>query len=139
MEVLPTSFFDVYLFGPGVLLEGKFTSVSGLGTEVEYDTYLEGGSDFPRYFLKNVKQKVLSLEQGLMTVYDGASDLMMMTNLGMCVPLTGTIILRDSFGNLVREWTIIEAYLQKYEGPQLNSNQAAMAVNRIELIYNGCL
>ena len=64
---------------------------------------------------------------------------MLMVNQGMSIPLAGTIILRDSFGTPQRTWTIVGAHLQKYVGPQLNSNQARAAVSRIELIHNGCI
>ena len=80
----------------------------------------------------------LVLEQGVVTTVDSVSLLMAMVNQGMSIPLAGTIILRDSFGTPQREWTIVGAHLQKYVGPQLNSNQASVAVSRIELIHNGC-
>ena len=44
----------------------------------------------------------------------------------------------DSFGSPKRAWGVVGAHLVKYVGPQLNSNQASMAVSRIELIHNGC-
>ena len=78
------------------------------------------------------------LEKGVVTTIDSVSLLMSMVNLGMSIPLAGTIILKDSFGTPKRTWTIVGAYLQKYVGPQLNSNQASVAVSRIELIHNGC-
>ena len=78
------------------------------------------------------------LEQGVVTTVDSVSLLMAMVNQGMSIPLAGTIILRDSFGEAQREWSVVGAHLQKYVGPQLNSNQASVAVSRIELIHNGC-
>lgn len=56
----------------------------------------------------------------------------------MSIALAGTVTLKDSFGTPQRTWNIIGAYLQRYVGPTLNSNQAALAVSRMELIYNGC-
>ena len=100
-------------------LTGRFTSVSGLGMEVEYEVYTEGGSEFPQ------ADNVAKLMEGCIQ--------------GQMIPLTGTIELRDSFNHSQRSWAIIRAFLQRYIGPELNSNQAALAVSRIELIYNGCL
>ena len=80
----------------------------------------------------------LVLERGVITTVDSVSLLMAMVNQGMSIPLAGTIILRDSFGEAQREWSVVGAHLQKYVGPQLNSNQASVAVSRIELIHNGC-
>lgn len=132
------AYFDVFLIGPGAVLAGGFSSVSGLGMEVDYEVYAEGGSSYPRFFFKNVKPQHLILEQGVVTTVDSVSLLMGMVNMGMSIPLAGAIILRDSFGSPKREWTVVGAHLQKYVGPQLNSNQASVAVNRIELIHNGC-
>ncbi len=132
------AYFDVLLIGTGVVLAGGFSSVSGLDMEVDYEVYTEGGSSYPRFFFKNVKPQQLVLEQGVVTTVDSVSVLMAMVNQGMSVPLAGTIILKDSFGVPQRQWSVVGAHLQKYVGPQLNSNQASVAVSRIELIHNGC-
>ena len=137
-DYLSGSYFEVALAGPGAVLAGRFTAVSGLNMEVEYEVYNEGGLNYPRFFLKENKPQVLTLEQGVVTTLDSVSLLMAMCAAGMSVPLAGTVILMDSFGSPQRTWTIVGAYLQKYIGPDLNSNQPALAVSRIELIYNGC-
>ncbi len=138
MPYLSGAYFDLFLLGAGVVLEGRFTSVSGLNMEVEYEVYNEGGLNYPRFFFKETKPQVLVLEQGVVTSVDSVSMLMNMCVLGMSVPLAGTVTLIDSFGAPQRVWSIVGAYLQKYIGPELNSNQATLAVSRIELIYNGC-
>ncbi len=132
------AYFDVFLVGVGVVLAGGFLSVSGLDMEADYEVYTEGGSNYPRFFFKNVVPQHLVLEKGVITTVDSMSMLMGMVNQGMSIPLAGTIILRDSFGSPQREWSIVGAHLQKYVGPQLNSNQASQAVSRVELIYDGC-
>ncbi len=137
-DYLSGSYFEVALAGPGAVIAGRFTAVSGLNMEVEYEVYNEGGLNYPRFFFKENKPQVLVLEQGVVTTVDSVSALMAMCASGMSVPLGGTVILKDSFGAPQRTWTIVGAYLQKYIGPDLNSNQPALAVSRIELIYNGC-
>ena len=132
------AYFDVALIGIGAALTGGFQTVSGLGMEVEYDVYAEGGSSYPRFFFKNVKPGLLVLERGVVTSVDSVSLLMTMVNQGMSIPLAGAIILKDSFGTPQREWTVVGAHLQRYVGPELNSNEASLAVSRIELIHNGC-
>ena len=126
------------LAGPGAAIAGRFTAVSGLNMEVEYEVYNEGGLNYPRFFFKENKPQVLVLEQGVVTTVDSVSALMAMCAVGMSIPLAGEVILMDSYGTPQRNWTIVGAYLQKYIGPDLNSNQPALAVSRIELIYNGC-
>ena len=137
-DYLSGSFFEVALIGPGAALMGRFTAVSGLNMEIEYEVYNEGGLNYPRFFFKENKPQVLVLEQGVVTTLDSVSLLMAMSSSGMSIPLMGTVILMDSFGKPQRTWTIVGAYLKKYVGPELNSNQPALAVSRIELIYNGC-
>lgn len=120
-------------------LSGRFMSVSGLNMEMEYETYREGGSNYTNFFLKSPKPQVLVLEQGVLA--DGAKIAIIMKACvsGILVPLGGTVTLKDTFGESQRSWMIQDAYLQKYIGPELNSNQPAVAVHRIELLYNGCL
>ena len=137
-EYISGSYFEVYLAGPGAVIAGRFTAVSGLNMEIEYEVYNEGGLNYPRFFFKENKPHILVLEQGVVTTVDSVSLLMGMSATGMAIPLGGTVILKDSFGEARRTWTIVGAYLQKYVGPDLNSNQPALAVSRIELIYNGC-
>jgi len=137
-EYLSGSYFEVALAGPGAAIAGRFTAVSGLNMEVEYEIYNEGGLNYPRFFFKENKPQVLVLEQGVVTTADSVSALMAMCASGMSIPLAGTVILKDSFGTPQRTWSIVGAYLQKYIGPDLNSNEPALAVSRIELIYNGC-
>lgn len=137
-DYLSGSYFEVALAGPGALIAGRFTAVSGLNMEVEYEVYNEGGLNYPRFFFKENRPQTLVLEQGVVTSVDSVSLLMAMCASGMAIPLAGTVILMDSYGVPQRTWTIVGAYLQKYIGPDLNSNQPALAVSRIELIYNGC-
>ena len=137
-EYLSGSYFEVALTGPGAAIAGRFTAVSGLNMEVEYEIYNEGGLNYPRFFFKENKPQVLVLEQGVVTTADSVSALMAMCASGISIPLAGTVILMDSFGTPQRTWSIVGAYLQKYIGPDLNSNEPALAVSRIELIYNGC-
>lgn len=138
MSYLSGAYFEVDLIGAGAAVTGRFTSVTGLNMEVEYEVYNEGGLNYPRFFFKETKPQVLVLEQGVVTSVDGASLLMNMCNLGMSIPLAGAVVLKDSFGIPQRTWTIVGAYLQKYIGPDLNSNQPALAVTRMEFVYNGC-
>ena len=137
-DYISGAYFEVALIGLGAAITGRFTSVSGLNMEIEYEVYNEGGLNYPRFFFKENKPQVLVLERGVVTTVDSVSLLMSMCAAGMSVPLAGTVILMDSFGIPQRTWTIVGAYLQKYVGPNLNSNEPALAVSRIELIYNGC-
>ncbi len=138
MAYLSGAYFDVFLIGVPALLTGEFMHVEGLGMELDYDVFNEGGANYPRYFFKNSKPMYLTLSQGVVTSADGASILMTMVNLGMDIPLAGTIILHDSFGAPQRVWNVAGARIVKYVGPSLDSNKSAVAVNQIVLVHNGC-
>lgn len=145
-EYLSGSYFDVSLSGVvgaiasllGAGLSGRFLSVSGLNMEMEYEPFREGGSLYTRFYLKAPKPQVLALEQGILADGTKVALIMQASITGMLIPLSGIITLRDSFGNAQRSWTIQDAYLQKYVGPELNSNQPTVAVHRLEFLYNGC-
>ncbi len=139
MSFISGAYFEVYLAGPGALLMGNFLSVSGLDMEFEYEVYCEGGSSYPRFFYKQAKPQTLVLEQGTVTATmgDGASVLANLVNLGGSIPLAGTIMLKDSFGDTKRVWNVVGAHLVRYVGPKLDSNQPNLAVSRIELMHNG--
>lgn len=131
-------YFEVDLGLPTLGMSGQFTSVSGLGMELEYEIYREGGSMYPRYFFKNAKPQTLVLEQGTVTSVDGFSLWLNQVNLGQSLPLAGIISLKDYQGNTVRVWTIAGAHLVRYVGPRLDSTAESLAVSRIELLYGGC-
>ena len=146
-EFLSGAYFDVSLSGTvGTLvnllgggLSGRFLSVSGLNMEVEYEVFREGGSNYSRFFLKETKPQILVLEQGVLTDASKIATIVQASITGTTFGLSGVITLKDSFGKSQRSWLIQDAYLLKYIGPELNSNQAAVAVHRIELMYNGFL
>lgn len=139
MSMQSGAYFKVTLVGVGVIVKGDFTSVSGLGMEVEYEVFNEGGRNYPRFFQKETKPQTLVLEQGIMTDSDSVSRLMGMVNRGQCVPLGGTITMMDRYGKEQRTWIIEGAHLQKYIGPKLDANSTALAVSRMEFLYNGAL
>ena len=138
-DYVPTAYFDV-TFGSFITgLSGQFVSVSGLGIEFDYDVYLEGGSNYPRYFFKSVVPQTLVFEQGTVTTTDAFSSWIAMVNSGMNLTLSGIVTLKDHTGEKKRSWTVQNAFPIKYVGPSLNSLTSELAVSRIELRHNGCL
>jgi phage tail-like protein len=120
-------------------MSGQFTNVSGIGMEFEYETYNEGGSNYPRYFFKNAVPQTLVLQQGTVTTIDAFAAWMNTVNLGVSAFLNGVVALKDHTGMIRRNWTIQGAFPVKYIGPELNSLHSSLAVSRIELQYNGCI
>lgn len=119
-------------------LSGRFTSVTGLGMALQYETYFEGGSMSPHFLVGNAVPQQLVLEQGTVTESDGFSKWIREVNSGVSIPTSGDIILKDAAGNKMRSWHINDAVLVSYTGPELNSNQPQVAVSRVVLMYGGC-
>ena len=138
-DFVPNVFFDVIFAGIDIGMSGQFTNVSGLGMEFEYETYIEGGSNYPRYFFKNALPQTLVLQQGTVTTIDSFAAWMNTVNLGVSAFLNGVVLLKDHTGAIKRNWTIQGAFPVKYIGPELNSLQSALAVSRVEFQYNGCI
>jgi len=139
-DFVTNSYFEVSIQSiPPVVFGacGKFTKISGIGAEFEYETYNEGGQNFPRYYFKNVKTQRLVLEQGTVSSYDGFALAMNLVNLGSDLPFIIYITLKDPQGKSKRSWNIVGAHLVRYEGPVLDANQSELAVSRIEFLYNG--
>ena len=139
LDFVPSAFFEVSFGGIDVGMSGQFISVSGLGMEYSYDTYIEGGSNYPRYFFKNAVPQTLVLMQGTVTTVDSFAKWMEQVNKGIAAPLEGTVTLRDHTGVGKRTWVIQGAFPVKYIGPDMNSMQSDLAVSRIELMHNGCV
>jgi phage tail-like protein len=135
---VPSAFFNVIFDGLGIGMSGEFTSVSGLGVEFEWETYSEGGRNYPRRFFKGIVPQTLVLQQGTVTSYDEFSMWMSEINLGITRTLDGLVSLCDHTGKVMRVWTVVGAMPTKYVGPSLNSLQSELAVTSIEFIYNGC-
>lgn len=138
-DIALSAYFTVELKDKsGVGLVGSFFSVSGLGMEYEYETYLEGGATVPVQLFKGAVPQRLVLSQGTVYETDKLSQWMDMIGSGICLRLTGTVTLRSAKGDKLRSWIIHNAYPARYEGPALDSMQSAAAVSQIEFIYGGC-
>ena len=130
-------YFDVSLGVDLLGLNGHFSQVSGLGREVDYETYIEGGTEVPHYFYRQVAPQTLVLERGLVTGVDQFALWMDALQFGSMIRLAGTITLMSPQGQTLKTWMITDAYPMKYVGPTLVGAKSAVAVSRIELAYNG--
>lgn len=139
-DMVTNSYFDVIFTGgiPLLGLKGHFTSVSGLNIGFDYETYNEGGSNYPRQFFKNVVPQTLVLEHGTVTSIDRLSAWIAAINSGSITTLNGLVTLTDRNGGSLRVWSVIGAFPVLYSGPTLNGMRPEVAVTKIELRHNGC-
>lgn len=121
----------------GGVVVGGFSEVSGLSSEIELESYQEGGlNSYVHQFPKHTTYPNLVLSRGLVNI-----DLFYIwysaTSQGLIQQLNGTILLLNSEQIPVMWWIFKKAYPVKWEGPQLNASSDEIAVEKIELVHQG--
>ena len=121
----------------GGVVVGGFSEVSGLSSEIELESYQEGGlNSYVHKFPKHTTYPNLVLSRGLINI-----DLFYIwyqaTNQGLIQQLNGTVIVLNNQQIPVMWWTFKKAYPVKWEGPQLNASNDEIAVEKIELVHQG--
>ena len=120
----------------GVVL-GGFSEVSGLSSEIELESYEEGGRNgFVHKFPKHTTYPNLVLSRGLVNT-DLFHFWYRTTSKGLIQQLNGTILLLNSRQIPMMWWTFKKAYPVKWEGPQFNASSDDIAVEKIELVHQG--
>lgn len=126
-----------FLVEVGGVVIGGFSEVSGLSSEINLESYEEGGvNGFVHQFPKHTTCPNLVFTRGLVNI-----DLFFIwykaTIEGFIEQKNGTIVLLNSQGIPVLWWTFKNAYPVKWEGPTLNASSDEIAVERIELVHQG--
>jgi phage tail-like protein len=121
----------------GGVVVGGFSEVSGLSSEIDLESYAEGGlNGFVHKFPKHTTYPNLVLSRGLVNI-----DLFYIwyqaTSQGLIQQLNGAIILLNNQQIPVMWWTFKKAYPVKWEGPQFNAGSDEIAVEKIELVHQG--
>ena len=139
------------------ILAGSFTEVSGLESQIEVESYQEGGLyGYVHQFPKQVTYPNLVLRKGFTTIGALASGpAALAEKLGQTLPLNslwtwyektaqgnillknGTIIFLDRQRIPLMWWTFKQAYPIRWRGPQFNSNSDDIAVEEVELVHQG--
>lgn len=121
----------------GGVVMGGFSEVSGLSSEINLQSYEEGGlNNYVHKFPKHTTYPNLVLSRGLVNVdlfyiwYQATSE-------GLIQQLNGTILLLDDRQIPKMWWTVKKAYPVRWEGPQLNASSDNIAVEKIELVHQG--
>lgn len=127
-----------FLVEIGGLIAGGFNEVSGLESDIELESYNEGGvHGFTHQFPTRTKYPNLVLSRGLLDV-----DILWLwykaTAAGKVQQRNGTIILLNQKRQPVMWWNFKKAYPVKWTGPSLNaSNTTQVAIEKIELVHQG--
>lgn len=120
------------------LITGGFTEVTGLESEIELESYQEGGvNGYIHQFPRRTRYPNLVLSHGLTNIetlwywYQAAAT-------GNIHLKNGTIMLLNQQRLPVMWWNFKNAYPVKWVGPQFNaSNATAVAIEKLELVHQG--
>lgn len=114
-----------------------FTECSGLNFEVKTEPIEEGGvNDFVHEVPKGVNYGRLTLKAGvgdsrkLWSWFQSSLS-------GSPQRKNITITLYDSMMVPVQSWSFKEAYPVKWQGPDLKADQAAIALQQLEIVHKG--
>ncbi|MDJ0632617.1 MAG: phage tail protein [Xenococcaceae cyanobacterium MO_188.B29] len=121
----------------GGVVVGGFSEVSGLSSEINLESYEEGGlNNYVHKFPKHTTYPNLVLSRGLVNI-DLFYTWYQATSQGWIQQLNGTILLLNDRQITVMWWMFKNAYPVKWEGPQLNASSDNIAVEKIELVHQG--
>jgi len=119
------------------LVVGGFSDVSGLQAEIETEDYQEGGvNDYVHKLPKITKYTNITLKRGI-TDSDVLWKWHQDVTKGEIVPKIVRIILKDSEGNEKWHWSLEEAFPVKWNGPDLKTDSASVAIETLELVHKG--
>lgn len=114
-----------------------FSEVSGLAAEIEPIDYREGSDPMTVRKLPGVRKFTnVTLKRGL----TANRDLWQWFKTGLDGALqrrTVRIVLLDDDRTTVARWTLRNAWITKWDGPQLNATGSDVAIESIELVHEG--
>lgn len=117
--------------------EAGFSECSGLELTTDVFEYAEGGQNqWMHKFPGRIKQVNLTLKRGIADrqVWDWYWEIVE----GKVTRRTGTLTVRDQSGTQdVMQYEFQSAFPARWVGPQLNATQNAVAVETLELAYQG--
>lgn len=119
------------------LLCGGFAQVNGLGATIGVEDRPEGGvNDHVRKVLVGANQPNLVLQKGL-TSLDTLWTWFDQTRSGVIVRRNLTVMLLDEQRWPAMWWDVKDALPVSWTGPSFDAENAAIAVERVELVHHG--
>lgn len=125
----------------GLPSDAAFTSITGLGVEMEFDTVRGGGYNNTVYHLpKGVKRNALTLKRGLAPFTSPLMQWCLKTGSGylFAMPMTLIVMLLDKNPNNppVMIWTIFNAIPVKWQIDELDAKKSDIVFETIEVVYS---
>lgn len=116
-------------------LKGNFSAVSGLGSEIEFEEYHEGGNfKNPVLLPTGVKYSNIVLQRGTMS-REPLSVWFSLVMAGIHQRYPMTVTMMDKEQNPVKIWTVMEAMPIRIDYSEMNALSGSVSVTTIELIH----
>lgn len=138
----PSAFyFKVAFAATAGMSDTSFQDVSGIGSEIETEPYVEGGENrYVHQLPKSVKHPKLVLKRGIAkatsplviwcrSVFEGDFA-------APIVPMPVMVYLMNENKVPIRAWSFANAYPVNWEVENFNSTKNEVAIEKIELSYN---
>lgn len=134
-------YFKVVFSATAGMSDTSFQEVSGIGSQIETEPYVEGGENrYVHQLPKSVKHPNLLLKRGIAkmtsplviwcrSVFEG--DLVL-----PIVPMPMMVYLINENKIPIRAWTFANAYPVNWEVESFNSTKNEVAIEKLELAYN---
>jgi phage tail-like protein len=125
----------------GLPSDAAFTSISGLGVEMEYETVRGGGYNNTVYHLpKGVKRAGLTLNRGLAPYSSPLMQWCLKTGSGYLFPLPMTLIVmlldKNPKKPPVMTWFIFNAIPVKWQIDELDAKKSDIVIETIEVMFS---
>ncbi len=109
----------------------SFARCEGLGASRAVFAYHEGGAPRPRLLAGDETFTPIVLERGL------ARDRELFEWFRRAERRDGAVVLLDPGGREVARWTFARGWPSRWEGPELDAGEAAVALERLEIVHEG--
>jgi phage tail-like protein len=120
------------------ILTASFTECSGLGVQVDKETYFEGGvNEQQRIFLKQAKFSDVTLKRGIThdpIFWDWLNKIL---SPGEKERRNVNILVFNQSGETMKCWTLIGAVPVGWKAPSLQANSNTAAIEELTLAYEG--
>ncbi len=138
---LPAFYFKVVFSATLGLSDTSFQEVSGIGSEIETESVVEGGENrYIHKLPKPVKHPNMVLKRGIAQL---TSPLVVWCKavlegdfMTQILPMPIEVYLMNENKTPVRAWSFANAYPIKWEVDPFNSTKNEVAIEKIELSYN---
>lgn len=116
-------------------LRGNFSSVSGLGAQMEFEEYSEGGNFNEKIYLPTgMRYENIVLQRGTMTL-EPLTTWFSLVQAGTHIKYPMVITMMNAKGLPVKIWTVMDVLPVKVDYSPMNALSDSVAITTIEFIH----